>query len=270
MRSCVWPRLALGLALVGASGASATDYWDASVVKDNSAIETYNEMYHGVSQQHDLQANAGPVADEDWSFILSNEFSSYEAIIDSTSADIDTSVALTFQRFAADGTSVIQQSEAANVGAPVTTNRALRWGSGDPFALTFLRVRSGGCTTTCSAAAQYRIRFYETTITVPRFNNGGGQVTVLIVQNATTWTRNIGGVIHFWSPSGTELGVHGLSLAARAALVLNTSTVPAAAGQAGTITIDHNGGYGGLSVKAVALEPTTGFSFDSPGLYKPQ
>lgn len=171
MRTCMWPRLALGLTLVGAPGASATDYWDASVIKDNSAIETYNEMYHGVSQQHDLEANAGPEADEDWSFVLANEFSSYEAIIDSTSADIDTSFAFTFERFAADGTSLQQLSEAANVGAPVTTNRALRWRSGDPFMLNFLRVRSGGCTTTCSAAAQYRIRFYETTITVPRFNN---------------------------------------------------------------------------------------------------
>ena len=50
---------------------------------------------------------------------------------------------------------------------------------------------------------------------------------------------------------------------------MNTATVPGVAGQAGTITIAHDGGYGNLAVKSVALEPATGFSFDTPGLYKP-
>jgi hypothetical protein len=50
---------------------------------------------------------------------------------------------------------------------------------------------------------------------------------------------------------------------------LNTATVAGVAGQGGTMTIAHDGGYGGLVVKAVALEPSTGFSFDSPGSYKP-
>ena len=40
-------------------------------------------------------------------------------------------------------------------------------------------------------------------------------------------------------------------------------------GTSGTITITHNGRYGQLAVKAVALEPTTGFSFDIPGQHKP-
>ena len=30
------------------------------------------------------------------------------------------------------------------------------------------------------------------------------------------------------------------------------------------MTLTHDGGYGALSGKAVALEPATGFSFDSP------
>jgi len=37
----------------------------------------------------------------------------------------------------------------------------------------------------------------------------------------------------------------------------------------GTITVAHDGGYGNLAIKSVALEPSTGFSFDTPGLYKP-
>jgi hypothetical protein len=36
------------------------------------------------------------------------------------------------------------------------------------------------------------------------------------------------------------------------------------AGHAGTITVSHDGRYGDLAGKTVALEPSTGFSFDSP------
>jgi len=53
---------------------------------------------------------------------------------------------------------------------------------------------------------------------------------------------------------------------------LNVSSLagwPAPVRQSGHITVAHDGGYGGLVIKAVALEPTTGFSFDTPGVYVP-
>src|SRR5262245_2889025 len=90
MRKGVWLVPPISLILVGGWPASATDYWDASVINDNSAIATYNELYHGLSQQHDLEANPGPTADEDWYFFFNRPFSSYEAVIDSASADIAT------------------------------------------------------------------------------------------------------------------------------------------------------------------------------------
>ena len=94
---------------------------------------------------------------------------------------------------------------------------------------------------------------------------------MLIVQNTTSWIRPIAGTVYFWAAGGVPLlGSATFSLVANEALVLNTSTVPGVAGQSGTITIAHDGGYGNLAIKSVALEPATGFSFDSPGLYKPQ
>ena len=42
------------------------------------------------------------------------------------------------------------------------------------------------------------------------------------------------------------------------------------AGQGGTITVSHDGRYGDLAGKTVALEPSTGFSFDSPMLPVPR
>jgi hypothetical protein len=269
MRKSLGLSLALGLGLVGAWPTSATDYWDASVTTDNDPISTFNEFHHGVSQQHDLQANPGPVADEDWYYEFTAPRSSYEVVIDSASADVAMgNTAL--QRIDGAGTTVIQSSEAASVGATVGTSRALRWQNPNAtFTLNYLRVRSGGCTTDCGSAAQYHIRIYETGIAVPRFNNAGSQVTVLLIQNTTSWTRDIAGTVYFWSVTGTLLGTSTFSLAAHAALVLNTAAVMGPAGQGGTITIAHDGGYGGLVVKSVALEPATGFSFDSPGVYKP-
>ena len=51
-------------------------------------------------------------------------------------------------------------------------------------------------------------------------------------------------------------------MAPRTAFVVNTSTVPGVAG-AGTITLSHDGPYGVLVGKAVALESATGFTFDT-------
>ena len=49
----------------------------------------------------------------------------------------------------------------------------------------------------------------------------------------------------------------------RAAFVVNTSGVPGLAGQGGTVTLSHDGPYGTLMGKAVAVEPATGFTFDT-------
>jgi hypothetical protein len=46
--------------------------------------------------------------------------------------------------------------------------------------------------------------------------------------------------------------------------------VAGVAGQGGAITVSHDGRYGDLSGKTVALEPSTGFSFDSPMLPVPR
>jgi hypothetical protein len=58
-----------------------------------------------------------------------------------------------------------------------------------------------------------------------------------------------------------QVGVAPINLAPKALMVLVTSTV---APSSGAMTIVHDGRYGDLSGKTVALEPSTGFSFDSP------
>lgn len=267
--------LALGLSLFVAPKLSAHDYWDLASITDDGPV-ALNELVHGASQQHDLQTKPGPVADEDWYFVVSYPASSYEAVVDATSGDLALSTnGANFERLDVASTTVIQSSEKANPGpAGNGASVALRWQNTNvaTFGTQFhwLRVRSAACALACGPEDQYHFRFYDTTIAVPRFNNAGGQITALIVQNPTGWTRDITGSAYFWSATGAPLGSTTFSLPAKAALVLNTGTVSGVAGQSGTITIAHDGGYGGLAVKAVALEPSTGFSFDSPGLYKPR
>ena len=67
------------------------------------------------------------------------------------------------------------------------------------------------------------------------------------------WYRNASG-----APFADEFF---LGLAPLATLVFNTSQ--AAPGASGSITVAHSGSYGQLTGKAVAVEPATGFTFDT-------
>jgi hypothetical protein len=46
-------------------------------------------------------------------------------------------------------------------------------------------------------------------------------------------------------------------------MVFDTSSIPTLAGESGSARVAHFGGVGALAGKAVALEPSTGFTFDT-------
>jgi hypothetical protein len=177
--------------------------------------------------------------------------------VDAASGDVSPAV---LERLAADQSTVLQAGAAVGTG----TSRSLRWQNPSASGITNqpIRVRSGGCTTDCGTEDTYRIRAWETTYAIPRFNNSGTQVTVLLVQNPTH--RTVSGTAYFWSASNALLGLQGFTLLPRGTLVLNAASVPGTGGQGGSVTVAHDGGYGALAGKAVALEPATGYSFDSP------
>lgn len=249
-------RLALAVgSLLGAGGTAPADVWDIQTDNDNT-IATENELLHGSDQLHDLGALPGPVADEDWYRLSQKSYSSYEAVADATSGDIGAT--LNLQRIASDGSTVAQLSVAVGVGF----SRSLRWANTTALAVDdqYVRVTSGTCTTDCGPDDVYRIRFYDTTQAVPRFNNSGSQITVLLLQNPTSY--DINGTVYFWNTSGGLIAPSPFTLTSRQLLALNTSTVAPGAG--GSLTIAHDGRFGDIAGKTVALEPATGFSFDSP------
>lgn len=242
------------VAAVALSSMARADVWDNQTQNDNT-VASENELIHGSDQLHDLAALAGPAADQDFFRVSQRPYSSYEAVVDATSGDIGTTLNLD----RTDAAGVVQQSSTA---PGLGFSRSIRFFNNTAAAddTDRLKVTSGSCTTTCTANDVYRIRFYETTYSVPRFNNSGTQVTVLVLQNPASYT--ITGTIRFWAANGTLTASNAFSLPAKNILVLATQTV--APGTSGAITITNDGRFGDLSGKTVALEPATGFSFDSP------
>jgi hypothetical protein len=233
-----------------------SDVYDVQTLNDNQAQTTRNELLHGSDQWHDLKALAGPKADVDWYRIRQRPRSSYEVVVEGLSGDI---VGNAFQvaLVASDGATVLQNSIAAGIG----TARSLRIVNDGDTAIDdqLVVVRRAQCAKTCGADDVYRIRAAESTVSIPRFNNSGTQVTVLVVQNPTD--QAVAGTLAFWNSAGALLATSPMALAPRATLVLTTqSVVP---GQSGTMTLAHNGAYGELAGKAIGLEPATGFSFDT-------
>jgi hypothetical protein len=262
--------------LVGVLLASATltlraDVWDVGTATDDLAATTHNSLIHGSEQVHDLAAKAG-VTDQDWFILTQDEYSSYEVLVDGLTADVGLYDG-GFTRRSDNPNTVLQEGEATQNGG---WSMRMLWQNTGPQQLGFIRIGPvggpfGGCTTTCDANDQYRIRMFDTTFSVPRFNNANGQVTVLLVQN-TINPGNLSPVLnwtaYYWNVAGTQLAAVPGTLQSHQTAVINLSTIPALQNQTGAITVSHTAGYGGLAVKSVALEPATGFSFDTPGTYR--
>jgi hypothetical protein len=232
----------------------AVDVWDQATEDDNGT-GTDNGAIHGTEQLHDLGANPGPVADQDWYIFQNTARSSYEVLIDGTTGDMNLT-----------GSDVARMTDSVTVAQNSTQlqgySAVLRWQNSTATTSTqYIRVSGASCGTACSSNDQYRFRFYETTYSLPRFNNSATQVTVINVASMVPFTCTAS--FHFYNNAGTFLGTTSNTFTARELFVLNTSTLGFAAGTSGSVVISHTCGYGGLTGKAVALEPATGFTFDT-------
>jgi hypothetical protein len=253
------------LALALACTSSFADVWDTAVDTDDNT-GTDNTPIHGTIQVHDLGVRPGPVADQDWYSMEARGFASYEAIIDGLTGD--TGGSLSFNVLAADGTTILATGTSLGSASCTLCTQTLRFENDQAAPRpVFIRVGSPGCGTNCDSSDQYTFRFLETTYAAPRYNNSGGQLTVLILHNVSE--LSVSGNVRFLDAAGNFVASQPFTLAVNAHLVLNTSAVAGAAGTAGVITVSHNGRYGSLAGKAVALEPATGFSFDTPLVPKP-
>jgi hypothetical protein len=259
------PDETFGLTLSSPTNATAGDMQaSATILDDDAPSLTRLELAHGSAQWGDLAAAPGPVADVDYFRLAQAPRASYEIVLDGTSGDIAPAAIL--ERMASDNATVLQSGTAAGTGASVS----MRWENllGTTVSSQHVRVRSGGCTAACGPDDRYRVRVYETTYTIPRFNGASGQTTVLVIQNPTS--QAVAGHLYFWDTTGTLLHSQAFGAGAKSLFVLGVSSVPALAGRSGSITVTHDARYGALAGKAVSVENATGFAFDSAMVPRPR
>ena len=224
------------------------------------------ELAHGSVLGRDLAALPGPSVHMDRFRLARPAYTSWEVTVDGASGDLSgAGTAIALERLAPDASTPLQSASLSGIGQGVRL--AVENATGEAVADEVVRVRSTGCALDCGADDVYRIGARETTASIPRFNNSASQVTVLLLQNRDP--SAIEGHVWFWSPEGTLLASRTVALAPRGSLVLATAALPGLAGASGSVTITHDGGYGALAGKAVALEPATGFAFDAPLTVRP-
>lgn len=244
------------LVLLPAAGRT-DDRWEQSTFATDDGNGTQNELVHGSIQRgHDLQG----APDRDWMVLRSRARHSYEARVSSGGTNWDSGVCTNCAQFdRVDwGGAVITPGvpDGSTITFPGTL--AVRW-IATAAVTEYLRAEGG---TTLGAGDTYDVELFDTTYFMPRFNNSASQVTVLVIQNTTDLP--VTGEIYFHNAAGTLLSTQPLSVPALGVVVLNSATIPALAGQSGAVMVAHLGGYGALAGKGVALEPATGFTFDTP------
>jgi ELWxxDGT repeat protein len=225
---------------------------------DDGAAVRLREIGPGATVRGHLPA--GPAPAEQLYLIVRDPHSSCEILLDEASGDLgDTGPLL--QRVAPDLATVLQESVPAGVGPA----RSLRMVNDlDVPLVSYVRVRSAGCTTDCGSDDGYRLRVRDTTGRIPRFNAAGGQATVVILQNGSDGT--IVASVTYWQGDGTEAATPVVTLPPHGVAVVPT---PAAAAS-GSLTVAHDGPHGALSGKAVGLDPATGLTFDTPLTTRPR
>lgn len=237
--------------------AVAEDEWDVGSNTDGSTA-TENLLVHGSQQRHDLQAAiAGLIADLDWYRINTKANRSYEVRLFDVTSDVNME-ASRFQRVANDGTTIRQSG--GQLVSGIGFNFALRW-TQLTDELEFIKVTGLPSNT---SSARYSISFRETTLYCPRFNNSGTQTSVLILMGSNP---DVSGVCSyravFVDEGSTVLTSVSGSVDSNDVDVVSLSGISALVGKKGGAFVAHNCGYGGVKAKLVALEPATGFSFDT-------
>ena len=260
------PSLLLTLSCAVPSG--ATDRWETTFLNlTDDTNATPNVLRHGLAQiGHDLEGNP----DQDWMMIRVKNFHSYEARVSAATVYWDPACGSPecprFDRVSAAGAvltaGVVSSDDVGGFDSGqglVSSGLSVRWISSTD-GKEFLRAW-GDQAGAMPANLTYDVEFFDTTYFVPRFNNSASQVTALIVQNTTNATVN--GFLWFFNSGGAALHNQSFSVPQGGVLVFNTASVVALQGQSGSARIVHTGGYGALTGKAVSLEPTTGFTFDT-------
>ena len=238
----------------------ADDPWE---VGSDDSPSGWNMLRPGVVQRgHDLQGTAA-APDRDWMKIVTKARHSYEARVSGMYWDDGCAVGPCprFDRVDTAGavlTAGSASSEDVDRGT-YTIGRTVRWiaavGAQERLLAT------GDVVAPLGPDSVYDVVYYDTTLFVPRWNNAATQTTVLLLQNMTDVA--VTGSVYFHDATGALLSTVPVDVPPQGMQVTATGSIPALAGRSGSAQIAQLGGYAALAGKAVALEPATGFTFDT-------
>lgn len=248
--------LAAALFLVP-GGAVALDRWEGDLLEDSAA--TANFIVPGAKQVHDLEGLA-ILTDADWIRIPRSNFHSFEARVTASTFlwNVGASCASCPSLDRVDATaSVLTPGTSGGAGAVVARWIDTPGGSNDQFLRVLAPTGIG-----LGSLAGYEVELVQTSLAVPRWNNNATQVTVYLVQNHGT--AAVSGNMYFFDANGTLLHTQPFTIPGHGVEVFNTATIPALNGQSGAAIVAHTGAAGTIAGKGVALEPGTGFTFDTP------
>jgi hypothetical protein len=256
------------LGVVCATPAYTDDFWELGSIPlcPDDTASTCNQLLPGSSQVHDLQGVAAS-RDQDWMVVDTKARRSYE--VDARGA----SLAFGLNPSACVGCAEVARVDSA--GAVLTqgvsvegsypygdtsVRQGVRWIAGATNQREWIRVL-GFTFLDLTANDRYEIVLRDTTLQVPRWNNTASQTTVFIISSQSP--AAVAGSIFFYNGTGTLVHTAPLSVPVFGVQVLSTASIPALAGLSGHATVAHDGGWNALAGKAVALEPATGFTFDT-------
>jgi hypothetical protein len=246
------------LVLSNPSGAVISDDTGVGTIinDDFPSPGSLGDLVHDSRDTTALESQGGLPRPRVWT-INQEAYRSYEVIVDGITGNVAAGI-LRLDRLDSDGVTVLQSGQPVSGGSALS----LRFtnSTGTPNGSQFIRAVSSGCGT-CGPTDTVRVRAYETTYRVSRFNNSATQITVLVVANTTNGP--VTGSAAFFSAGGTHLADVPFSLVPRATFVTNTSAVPGLGGASGSILISNDAPFGAIAGKAVAVEPATGFTFDT-------
>ena len=231
----------------------ADDPWELDPEEDGQATRAHI-LPGQVQTGRDLQSGATP--DQDWLYTFPLARHSYVALASGGPMwSANTFVAAKLERVS---TSLAVLTAGTNEEMASFRGHSVSWIAGPVSDHEYLRVTGPPG---AQGAAPYTLEFHDTTYAIPRWNNAASQATIFLIQNNKP--APVTGSIFFYGPSGNLVHTQPLSVPANGLLVLPTGSIPQLAGQNGSAHVAHTGGRGALSGKAVALEPGTGFTFDT-------
>ena len=223
-------------------------------LNDDSGI-TFNLMRHGDRQVHDTEG-VPPSIDQDWFRVVTQARHSYEARVTGNYWDFGCGLppCPLFARVNVGGTMLtggsVYSDDAGTAPSSTVLGTTVRW-TAPPTATS-----SCACRPTSRRAAVWRPTPCCSVTRRCSFHVG----TARARRRPSSSSRTTSGIpspgsIHLYNASGTLVQSVGLTVPAYGVHVFSTGSLPLLAGQSGSAQISHDGGYGGLTGKAVALEP---------------